>query len=160
MAIKITFVLHTPEKNYEDVISNIQRIEGLDLKEARDKKGDIICSTKIPDENAERTAYFCSSMCNVKGVESIEIFVASLPDKETQRPSRWLPYTPMILSSAVTFFMIFSVLGTLGKDSDVVEVIKLAGLPAIVVFLSQLGYATQERWISTLKKIRWNRKLF
>ncbi len=60
----------------------------------------------------------------------------------------------MILSSAVTFFMIFSVLGTLGKDSDAVEVIKLAGLPTIVVFLSQLGYVTQEKWISTLKKIK------
>ena len=153
MAIKITFVLNTCEKDYDNVVSNIQRIDGLDLKEDRDKKGDIVCNAVVSDESAERTANLCSSMCNVKGVESIRIFVTTVSDKDTVKLNRLMPYLPMILSSIVTFFMIFSVLGTLGKNSDIGEVFNLAGIPTIVVFLSQLGYATQESWIRALKKI-------
>ncbi len=92
-------------------------------------------------------------MCNIDEAESIKIFVTAIPDKETEKPSRWLPYLPMMISSTVTFFMIFSVLVTLGKESNPTEVFNLAGIPTIVVFLSQLGYATQDSWVRALRKL-------
>jgi len=153
MTVKITFLMRTPKEKYDDVISNIQRIDGLELKEDTGKKGNIICSVKVPDGNAERTANICGSMCNIEGVDSIQIFVSTMPDKKTEKVNNWMPYIPMILSSTVTFFMIFSVLITLEKDTDPLEVFKLAGIPTIVVFLSQLGYATQELWLRAIKNI-------
>jgi len=153
MATKITFTLDVEKEKFDDIISNIQRIDELELREDKHNKGDIICNAILSKDDTKEAVHLCYSMFSIDGVKSIKIFTTTIPDKIIDKPNRYLPHIPMVLSSAVTFFVIYGVLGTLGQDLNILDIFNLAGIPTIVVFLSQLGYATQELWIQELKKI-------
>lgn len=83
----------------------------------------------------------------------MDIFTTVIPDKEIKKSNRLIPFIPMIISSTITFLMMFSVLTTFEKDINLLEVFYLVGIPTIVVFLSQLAYVTQELWLYQIKKI-------
>ena len=153
MSTKITFTLDVEKEKFDDVISNIQRIDELELREDKNKKGSIMCIAILPEDNAERAVNLCGSMFSIDGVKSIDIFTTVIPDKEIKKSNRFIPFVPMIISSTITFLMMFSVLTTFEKDVNWLEVFYLVGIPTIVVFLSQLAYVTQELWLYHIKKI-------
>lgn len=70
MSTKITFTLDVEKEKFDDVISDIQRIDELELREDKNKKGSIICIAKLPEDNAERAVNLCGSMFSIDGVKS------------------------------------------------------------------------------------------
>ncbi len=88
MAIKIIFTLSVNDGKFDDVISNIRRMNELELREDADRKGDIICSVEVSGDNAERTANLCGSMCNIEGLKSMKVLVTTIPDKKVEKSSR------------------------------------------------------------------------
>lgn len=157
MPVKLVFTLCVEKERYDDVISNLKRAE-IDVKDDRDRKGDIVCITTIPNQNAEGAANVCSYMCNIDGVDKVRIFVKSEPESTTETRSEqrsvWyqaIPLIPMITSAAITFFIVFSVVDQLKAGLTWWDYLKLAGIPAAVAFLSQFGHEYYD-WFRKNKK--------
>lgn len=138
MQTKILFNLKVKSNKISDTISILKGM-GMKLDQGKDNLGNIICSTKIPENDVLQAITLCANISHLDDVEILNIFPKDGPDKKLSRWKRLLPFVPMIATSAATFFMIYSVLGMIGKDTEFWDVLKLAGSPTIVTFLTHLA---------------------
>lgn len=153
MTTEITFILHTTKENHEDVLSNIERIKTLKLDvENKNEKQDIVCTALLPDDKSERTANFCSSMYQLDHVESVKMFVGTIPDEEIEQPNKLIPFIPMAISSIVTFITIYQVLISLEKNTNILDIFNFAIIPSTVIFLIQLGSMKYDYWSKIFRK--------
>jgi hypothetical protein len=171
--IRLFFTLTVKPENRDSIVSDLQNNEinvtgGIDVKTLPASTGKIVCFVTIPENDTEEAINTCSWISNLEGVTKMMIRKRPPLEDKAKTPKDWkaklgdstewlkaVPLLPMIISGIVTFFIVFTAIDPFVEDMDFVTTFKLAGIPAIVAFLTQFLHEYYQWWKERRQKTRW-----
>lgn len=158
MTIRVLITLTIKIEKRNNAYQLLNETNSMKVKKNRDDDSQLVCITEVNNNQTASDIFsIFSNILNIDGLEKIQLFTESkeenIEEEKIVFVDRFVPFIPMIVTSAATFFVIYNVLITLEKNS-LEDILHIAGIPTTITFLLQLGTITKSKWLFILKKIK------